>query len=54
MKSEVFWPSKLQLNPATTDFKGPINFMCYMWNSGIANIRNKREQVKQTKNYYLL
>ena len=40
---------EIQLNPAPTDFKGPINFIYYRRNSVIANIGNKRKQVERTE-----
>ena len=44
----------IHLNPAATDFKGQINFICYRQNSVIANKRNERKQVGGTKNKNLL
>ena len=44
----------IQLNPALTDLKGPLKYVCYRRNSVIANIGNKRKQVEGTKNYYQL
>ena len=31
---------KLQLSPAITDVKGLTNYVCYIWISVIANLRN--------------
>ena len=41
----------IQLNPALTDFRGPINYICYRWNSIIGNIENKRKWVEGIKCY---
>ena len=40
---------EVQLNPAPTDFKGLMNFICYRWISVKANIGNKIKKVEGTK-----
>ena len=40
-----------QLNPALTDFEGLTYFICYKWNSVVANIENKEKQVEGTLNH---
>ena len=45
---------KILLNPTPTDFRGPIDFICYRMNSVAANKGNKRKQIKGTKNKQLL
>ena len=43
-----------KLDPAQTDFRGPIDFICDKGNSVIATNANKRKQVERTKIWYLL
>ena len=50
----AYYKFTIQLNPALTDFRGQTNFICFKWNSVIANIRNKRKLVMGTMDEYLL
>ena len=43
-----------QLDPALTDFRGSIDFICDKGNSVIATNENKRKQVERIKIWYLL
>ena len=57
-EKSIWWDCKIdsiiQLNPALTDFKGLIGFICNRRNSVFANIGNKRKLVEEIKNLRLI